>query len=152
LLLLVTTSSRCFMGLFGVTANLRPVRSIYLIEAVVFVGLGIPAATRYGISGLLITSLVAHLLVTAFFSAWSVRRIIGPLHSLRRPIFSATLIVVMASSLSFFLPEAFSLPGAIAALIVTLSFSALAGAMILHAESRRQLLSKMLGVISGPAR
>jgi O-antigen/teichoic acid export membrane protein len=76
-LLLATTCSRCLVGLFGIAGNLRPVRNLYLAEAAVFIAIGIPAAAHFGIMGMIIASLLVHLLVTFTFSSVAVRRVLG---------------------------------------------------------------------------
>lgn len=68
LLLVVTSLSRCFVGLFGITKNIRPVRYLYFLEGVVFVGLCLLLVKKYGMIGMLLSSLAAHLLVTSFLS------------------------------------------------------------------------------------
>jgi O-antigen/teichoic acid export membrane protein len=74
LLLLGTTASRCLVSLFGIVGDLRPVRNLYLIEAFAFIALSIPAASRFGISGLLAASIFAHLLITLTFTTYAARR------------------------------------------------------------------------------
>ncbi len=73
LLLLGTTASRCLVSLFGIAGDLRPVRNLYLIEASAFIVLSVPAASHFGISGLLTASLFAHLLITLAFAGYAAR-------------------------------------------------------------------------------
>lgn len=97
-LLLATTCSRCLIGLFGVAGNLRPVRNLYLAEAVMFVVIGVPAAFWFGIPGLLVSSLCSHLLVTLGYSTRVVKSIIEPLQFLRAPVLRAATIFATAGA------------------------------------------------------
>lgn len=65
LLLILTTATRCIIGIFGVVAKLQPVRAVYFLEACVFIALAIPASHWFGVVGILAVSLLAHTLVTA---------------------------------------------------------------------------------------
>jgi O-antigen/teichoic acid export membrane protein len=67
-LLIVTSLSRCFTGIFGMVGNLRPVRHIYFLEACLFILLALPAVRHFGVIGVLAASLVAHLSVTMVIS------------------------------------------------------------------------------------
>ncbi|MEO7098014.1 MAG: lipopolysaccharide biosynthesis protein [Luteolibacter sp.] len=77
LLVLVTSLSRCFVAIFGITKNLRTVRIIYFIEGVVFVPSAVFAARWYGIEGVLAASLVVHIAVTLFTSGRAASKILG---------------------------------------------------------------------------
>jgi O-antigen/teichoic acid export membrane protein len=68
-LLVATTLSRCFTGLFGMIGNMRPIRFIYLMEGLIFLTTAYFAATRYGLIGVVAASLVAHIIVTL---SWSI--------------------------------------------------------------------------------
>ena len=67
-LLILTSLTRCLIGLFGLAGNLRPIRHIYFIEGCVFISLAIPAASHFGALGLLLVSLATHLAVTTILS------------------------------------------------------------------------------------
>jgi O-antigen/teichoic acid export membrane protein len=67
-LLLVTSLSRCFVSIFGLVRDLRPVRYIYFLEGCVFILLALPAVRQFGVIGVLASSLVAHLSVTMIIS------------------------------------------------------------------------------------
>lgn len=77
LLVLVTSLSRCFMAIFGITKNLRTVRIIYFIEGVVFVPTAVFAARSYGLEGVLASSLLVHIVVTLFTSGFAASKILG---------------------------------------------------------------------------
>jgi hypothetical protein len=67
-LLLVTSLSRCFVSIFGLVGDLRPVRYIYFLEGCVFILLALPAVRQFGVIGVLASSLAAHLSVTMVIS------------------------------------------------------------------------------------
>ena len=67
-LLIATSLSRCFVGIFGIVGNLGPVRFIYLLEGGLFILLAIPSVRHYGMNGVLAASLLAHLAVTMLIS------------------------------------------------------------------------------------
>lgn len=69
-LLLATTLSRCLTGAFGMIGNLRPIRSVYLAEGVVFLAFAYFLTPRYGLMGVIGASLGAHIIVTL---CWSIR-------------------------------------------------------------------------------
>ncbi len=102
-LLLATTSSRCLVGLFGIAGNLRPVRNLYWVEGAVFIAIGIPTATRFGIPGLIGASLLVHLLITLTFSSVAARRVLGDNTSFNHLMLQAGLIVCVI----FFVTQAF---------------------------------------------
>jgi len=67
-LLIVTSLSRCFVGIFGMVGDLRPVRYIYFLEGCLFIVLALPTVRLFGVIGVLAASLVAHLSVTMVIS------------------------------------------------------------------------------------
>ena len=104
-LLLATTASRCLVGLFGIAGNLRPVRNLYLVEAAVFIAVGIPTATRFGIPGLIGASLLVHLLVTLTFSSVAARRVLGNNTSFNHSMLQAGSIVCVIFFVTQALPQ-----------------------------------------------
>jgi len=109
LLLVLTSATRCMVGVFGVVAVLRPVRSIYFIEACLFVSVAIPATTHFGITGLLVASVVSHLALTATLSTRAVRRQMGDDASFVRQFLQAVgIVMVVFFSIQIF-PESASL-------------------------------------------
>ncbi len=68
-LLIVTSLSRCFVGIFGLVGDLRPVRHIYFLEGCLFILLALAAVRHFGVIGVLAASLVAHLSVTMVISS-----------------------------------------------------------------------------------
>ena len=67
-LLIATSLSRCFVGIFGMVGDLGPVRYIYFLEGCLFILLSLPAVSYFGVMGILAASLVAHLAVTVVIS------------------------------------------------------------------------------------
>jgi O-antigen/teichoic acid export membrane protein len=145
LLLVATTASRCLVGLFGITGNLRPVRNLYLLEAAVFILTGVPATASFGISGLLVASIGAHLLVTAFFSTMAARNIIGSLRAMRRPVLLATAIFAGAASISALLQTAQTPLAYAGSAIVIFGFTAVAAAAILPPDAKSRFFGKVVG-------
>lgn len=148
LLLIGTITSRCLVGLFGIAANLRPVRNIYLAEAALFIAAGLPAASSFGISGLLAASLGAHLLVTAAFSAVAARKIVGSLQSLLRPSLLATAIVAIAAVFAGLLQDAPAPWGPIGTAVAIAGFSTLAAATVLSPYAKHRIFAKMRGLVA----
>jgi len=150
LLLVATTASRCLVGLFGIAGNLRPVRNIYLLEAAAFIAAGIPAASAFGIPGLLAASLGAHLLVTAGFSTIAAQKIFGSLHSLRRPVLLASIIWAAAAAITSLLQGVPRPMEATGAMVVILGFSAVAAATILSPDAKHRIFARIPGFASAP--
>jgi O-antigen/teichoic acid export membrane protein len=67
-LLILTSLSRCFVGIFGMVGDLRNVRYIYFLEGCLFILLALPAVRHFGVIGVLAASLIAHLSVTMIIS------------------------------------------------------------------------------------
>jgi O-antigen/teichoic acid export membrane protein len=150
LLLIATTASRCLIGLFGISGNLRPVRNIYLLEAAVFIVAGIPAAASFGISGLLVASLVAHLLMTAMFSTIAARNIVGSLRTLRRPILLAATILVGAAIIAALLRTGQTTITYAGSAMVIFGFSVAAAATMLTTNAKDRIFGKLLGFSGVP--
>ena len=110
-LLLTTTCSRCFVGLFGVAGRLRPVRNLYLTEAAAFIAIGIPTAARFGIPGLIAASLLVHLLVTLTFSSVAAKRMLSDGTLFNRLMLKAGAIVCVVFLASQIVPQSSSLLG-----------------------------------------
>ena len=75
-LLLATSITRCLILSFGLMQGYRPVRHIYFLEGCVFIAVAIPAASRFGIIGILCSSLLIHVLVSASLSFLAIRRVL----------------------------------------------------------------------------
>jgi len=96
LLLVVTAGTRCLVGVFGIVAKMRPVRSVYFVEACVFVVLAIPASRWFGITGILAVSLLAHVAVTAVLPVRAAAPFVGGDTGFLRLVLTATTIVTVA--------------------------------------------------------
>ena len=98
-LLILTSLTRCLIGLFGLVGNLRPVRHIYFIEGCIFIALSVPAASHFGAVGLLLVALATHLGVTAVLS---LRAAAKTLKSIRLIVLNALASVVITSCVLMF--------------------------------------------------
>ena len=147
LLLLGTTSSRCLVSLFGIAGDLRPVRNLYLLEAMLFVALGLPAAAWFQIPGLLAASLLAHLLVTLIYSVVATNRFISSIETLKTTAVVAAGIFAIATVATAFVysntPKS-SVVGA--GTVIFLAFAA-AGMAILSTEAKQRVLAQARGVL-----
>lgn len=96
LLLFATMTTRCLISLFGMAGNLRPVRFVYFLEGILFIALAIPAAIRFGLGGVLASSMIAHLGVTGALSVGAARSLLPSLRPMARPVFSAIGCLILA--------------------------------------------------------
>ena len=96
LLLVLTSLSRCFVSVFGMTKELRSVRILYFVEGLVFVPCAIVAARWFGLDGVLGASLVAHLAVTLFFSARAASKVLGSCKPLLPDLLVALVLIAVA--------------------------------------------------------
>jgi O-antigen/teichoic acid export membrane protein len=108
-LLIVTSLSRCFVGIFGMVGNLRPVRYIYFLEGCVFIMLALPSVRHFGVIGVLAASLTAHLSVTMLISGRVASTWLDSIRPLVHIIWSTLVInfivVAIAVSIKFFHPS-----------------------------------------------
>jgi hypothetical protein len=146
-MLMATTCSRCFVGLFGVAGNLRPVRNLYLIEAVVFIAAGVPAAAWFGIPGLLGAALGTQLLVTLTFSIAVVPRVVGSVASLTGPALFAVGLFAAVALTAVFLPRESVAHTLVLAGPAVLLFSCAAGLTILSQETKDRILCMVRRVV-----
>ncbi|MDX6767756.1 MAG: oligosaccharide flippase family protein [Candidatus Methylacidiphilales bacterium] len=96
-LILVIGVSRCFVGVFGIVGQLQPVRYLYLLEGSVFVLLAILAGRGFGLWGILVAMLLAHLSTTAWNAMRAAVPYLGSLRTLRRPFVVALGILALGS-------------------------------------------------------
>jgi len=101
-LLLITSFSRCLISLFGIAGNIRPIRHIYFAEGALFIALALPAASYFGIGGLLSASLFAHFAVTCILSLRACGRILSNLQPIIRSGLVSMAITLFIALLSFF--------------------------------------------------
>jgi O-antigen/teichoic acid export membrane protein len=101
LLIVLRNINGCFVGLFGLIKDWRPVRYIYLAEGLLFVPLAIILAKVAGLEGVLVASLIAHLLMTSAMSARAARRIIGPWSRIAKPLAVSLGLIAIASVLGW---------------------------------------------------
>jgi len=101
LMVLVTSLSRCFISVFGITKNLKPIRILYFIEGLVFVPSAILAARWFGVEGVIAASLVVHLLVTFAASARAVSKVLGSCRRVTLPMIQIAGVVVLGSAVAW---------------------------------------------------
>jgi O-antigen/teichoic acid export membrane protein len=77
ILVILRSTNGCFLNLFGLTKDWRPVRHILALEGLLFIPLAIFLANFYGLTGVLVASLTAHLLITTLLSARAAAKIVG---------------------------------------------------------------------------
>jgi len=94
LLVVLRNINGCFVGLFGLLKNWKPVRYIYFLEGVLFVPVAIFLADRFGLIGVLIASLIAHLVVTTTLSARAAMQILGSWVLIRKGIAVSLLLII----------------------------------------------------------
>jgi O-antigen/teichoic acid export membrane protein len=140
-LLIVTSISRCFVGIFGMVGDLRPVRYIFFLEGCLFILLALPAVRHFGVIGVLAASLVAHLSVTMVISCrvvstWldSMRPLV---HLVRSALVITLLVLTIAVVINFFHPS-FLLVMPLSLLII-LSVSVAVWIMILPQKIRQDI-------------
>jgi O-antigen/teichoic acid export membrane protein len=143
LLLVLTAATRCMVGLFGVVAVLRPVRSIYFIEACLFVSMAIPAAAHFGITGLLVASLVAHSAITATLTMRASRRQMGDDTSSARLVLQAVgIVTVVFFSIQMFPQSASLADNALRIGVAMLASAAASWFLIMSPSTRTQLVNR----------
>lgn len=77
LLIVLRNLNGCFLNIFGLTKDWRPVRHVYIAEGLIFIPAAIILAKPYGVTGVLIASLIAHVGATTTLSARAASRVIG---------------------------------------------------------------------------
>lgn len=144
-LLIVTSLSRCFVGIFGMVGNLRPVRYIYFLEGCLFIMLALPAVRQFGVIGVLAASLVAHLSVTMVISGRVASIWLDSIRPLVQIIWSTlviTLVVlVVAVATKFFLASALLV--ILLSIFITLSVSTATWFLILPQKMRQDVALKI---------
>ena len=106
LLVVATAVTRCMTMMFGPLGDLRPVRSIYLVEGVVFVALAIPSLSSFGMTGLLGASVGTHLLVTGSMSVRAAAGFLNSMNPLKTLVLVSLLSVLVTMVVAFALQPA----------------------------------------------
>lgn len=101
ILIVLRNFNGCFLNLFGLVKNWRPVRYVYILEGIIFVPLGIIFAKLYGIAGILMASLIAHLFATTTLSARAAGQIIGSPLWIGKGITISLVMIAVASTLNW---------------------------------------------------
>jgi O-antigen/teichoic acid export membrane protein len=89
LMIIVRNINGCFLGLFGITKNWGPVKFIPLAEGVAFVTLAILLNGRFGLDGILLISLIAHLAITSLLSSRAAKSVIGSSTKIALPLMAS---------------------------------------------------------------
>ena len=141
-LLIATSLSRCFVGIFGMVGDLRPVRYIYFLEGCVFIMLALLAVRHFGVIGVLAASLTAHLSVTMLISGrvastWldSMRSF---LHMISNALMITLVVLAVAVAINFFHPSVMVVIPL--SLLITLTVCASAWLMILPQKLRSKII------------
>lgn len=105
LLLILTSGTRCTMSIFNIVAFLRPVRHAYFWEACVFLILAIPASGHFGIAGVLMAALIAHLAVTTLLVVSAAKPYLNGDGGFKRAVFRGVSVVCATFLIIFVWPE-----------------------------------------------
>jgi O-antigen/teichoic acid export membrane protein len=97
LMLISSTFSRCFTGIFGLVGDIRPIRYIYFIEGVCFLIIAWFGAKHFGIFGVLLASLFAHITITFFRSVVSAKYYLESITPIWK--IASYVIAILASAL-----------------------------------------------------
>ena len=144
-LLIVTSLSRCFVGIFGMVGDLRPVRYIYFLEGCLFILLALPAVRHFGVIGVLAASLVAHLSVTMVISCRVASKWLDSMKPLVH-ILWGTLVIIpvvlgVAVGVNVFKPSALLV--ILLSIFVTISVSTAAWFTTLPHKIRQDITNKI---------
>ena len=142
LLIIMRNLNGCFLNLFGLTKDWRPVRYIYLAEGLLFVPLAIILSKPYGMTGILLASLIAHVFATTTLSARAAVRIIGSPMRIYKSLATSVGLIVAATTVSYVgvRQSASPLAMVITAASVSLLFLVVAWQMILPQDFRREAI------------
>jgi len=131
-----------------VVAILRPVRSIYFIEACLFVFMAIPAAAHFGITGLLVASLVAHSAITATLTMRASRRQLGDDNSSTRLVLQAVgIVMVVFFSIQMFPQSASLVDNGLRTGFAMLASAVASWFLIMSPSARSQLVNRARSVL-----
>jgi O-antigen/teichoic acid export membrane protein len=97
LLLVITSLSRCFVGVFGIVKNLKAVRLLYFVEGLVYVPMAVLAAKFYGLPGVLAASVACHFAVTLFSSGRAAANVLGSWLPLLPTVALSGLLIAFAT-------------------------------------------------------
>ncbi len=140
LLIIMRNLNGCFLNLFGLTKDWRPVRYIYLAEGLLFVPLAILFSKPFGMAGILTASLIAHILATTTLSARAAGRIIGSPMRISKSLGTSVGLIAGAAAMSYAGSRLSAGPWAmvITAAAVSLLFIAVAWQMMIPRDFRSE--------------
>jgi O-antigen/teichoic acid export membrane protein len=74
LLIVSYSTTRCFLGLIGLTKQIRRMKYVYFCEGLSFISVSIFAAPRWHFSGIIVTALLTDLLWSGLYGVWRTRQ------------------------------------------------------------------------------
>ncbi len=69
-MVIVYSTTRCYIGFIGLTKQIRGMKYVYLLEGVLFVGVSLIVAPVWGINGIIATAIVTDLLCSGLYGFW----------------------------------------------------------------------------------
>lgn len=148
LLILFRNFDGNLVSLFGIMKNWRPVRFLYVVEGLVFVPVAILAARAFGLTGVMLASLVVHLAVTTSFSARAAAGILGGLGAVVKRLGVALSVVLSAWLVSGFVEYAglgFWMATTICCLVAGLALTA-TWAFVMPFQLKGEVMARLLGL------
>src|SRR2546425_626017 len=77
LLIIINAITRCYIGLTGLTKDIRAMKYTYLLEGVAFVGLSFAVVPLWGINGVIGSALVTNLVCSGAYGFRRIREYFG---------------------------------------------------------------------------
>jgi O-antigen/teichoic acid export membrane protein len=150
LLLIVTSVTRCHIGLTGQTKQIGAMRFIYFLEGLTFVVAACLAAPRFGMTGIVAAAIIANILWSGAYGFWRTAHYFGirvsePLLAWLRPSYlyllsmtPVTVLVAWGTAGLFIVPRFF-----VSATILFFIGSTLLWIIGLNTELRRELKQRL---------
>jgi O-antigen/teichoic acid export membrane protein len=102
LLIVLRNFNGCFVGMFGLIKNWKPVRHVYLIEGLAFVPVAILFAKWFGLTGVLLASILVHIGVTTTLAARQAVKVLGPWVRVYRNLGTGLALIGIASLFAWY--------------------------------------------------
>jgi len=151
-LILVTSLSRCFVGIHGMAGNLTPVRALNFMEGLFFVLMAWLLAPQWGIEGVLVASLLAHVLLTGWLSVVRARGLIGNLMPALGIMLTSLVFLGGSAALAFGMEQLGTSKPVL--IMVSLAGAAVVGSgawiFLLTADLKREVVDKIRRIIFKP--
>lgn len=124
-MLILTSLTRNFVGLFGIIKSFRTVRLLYLCEGIAFIPLAIYSTKIYGLVGIVAASLAAHLIITLPFSLRAALKILGSCKPIQAGFVLSLILIALGTAVAWFGREfQLSTPWQAVIILITLLLSA----------------------------